>query len=244
MKETLNFFEYIFYSIGKEDRNYTPNVNPTVIFNEGWMIRLLVYQSIKEKLIINDFINFGKIKNWSSEGLISSPFIKVEKNKERHTHADMALGDFSIDYKSSGEIHVSKSATTFGIIEAKMGSNLSKGTTNAPNYNQASRNLACIANNVVSKTCKTFFALVAPNKKIKQYKFEVQTEKSLIIKQIKLRFERSDLHIDNDLIERAKQCFIKVFSYEDWINMLSKDSRPFIETFYFNCLKWNRIKQD
>jgi hypothetical protein len=213
MKEILKFFEHILNSVDNGDDHSVPNVNPTEIFNEGWMTRLLVYQSIKEKLIIDGLIDFVKNKNWSSEGLISSPFVKAKKNREGYTHADMTLGDFAIDYKGRGEITVSDSAINFGIIEAKMGRNLSQGTTHAPDYNQASRNLACIAENVKNETCKTFFTVVAPITMIKHHKIMEQTEKGFMIKQIKHRFELSDMAIDNDLIERANQCLIKVLSY-------------------------------
>ena len=36
------------------------HVNPTVIYNEGWMTRLLVNQSMKEKTKLNG-VDFGKI---------------------------------------------------------------------------------------------------------------------------------------------------------------------------------------
>lgn len=86
-----------------------PRLNPTAIYNEGWMTRLLVYRSIEQKLVFNR-IDFGNLKNWTSEGLISSPFIKAEHYREGYTHADMALGDFSIKYEERGEITVEKDA--------------------------------------------------------------------------------------------------------------------------------------
>jgi len=238
MKELLHFFEHILNSI--ENKNTVPNVNPTEIFNEGWMTRLLVYQSIKEKICIDGLIDFKGIKNWSSEGLISSPFIKVKKNREGYTHADMCLGDFTIDYRGRGEISVSDNASIFGIIEAKMGSNLSQGTTHAPEYNQTSRNLACIAENAKSEDCKTFFAVVAPSKIIEHHNIKGQTEKEFMIKQIHSRFELSGLTADSDLIKRAEKCVIKALSYEDWIDILKETDM--IKDFYANCLKWNRIK--
>ena len=51
-----------------------------------------------------------------------------------------------------------------------MGSKLSAGTKNAPNYNQASRNLACIAFNTLSSNYDIFFAVVAPEQKIEEHK--------------------------------------------------------------------------
>jgi len=241
MKEILNFIEQVLHSIENGTEKKVSNVNPTEIFNEGWMIRLLVYQSLKDKINIDGLIDFNSVKNWSSEGLISSPFVKTSKNKEGYTHADMSLGDFSINYESRGDIIVNENASTFGIIEAKMKSNLSQKTTNAPNYNQASRNLACIAENVKNESCQTFFAVVAPSKMIEKHNISGQVEKDIMIHQISKRFELSGLAVDMELIKRAKKCRIKVLSYEDWIDMLSDKSKDVINEFYMNCLKWNRV---
>ena len=50
-----------------------PCVNPTVIYNEGWMSRLLMHQSIIEGLTLGN-VDFSSNSNWTSEALISSPF--------------------------------------------------------------------------------------------------------------------------------------------------------------------------
>ncbi|WP_298425685.1 hypothetical protein [uncultured Kordia sp.] len=242
MKEIVEFFKQILHSIESETKNNVSNVNPTEIFNEGWMTRLLVHQSIKEKIKIDGLIDFSKVKNWSSEGLISSPFVKTKKNKEGYTHTDIALGDFTINYENRGDIIVAKKATTFGIIEAKMKSNLSQRTTNALNYNQASRNLACIAENVKNESCQTFFTVVAPRKMIDKHDIKSQVERDKIIHQISNRYKLSELTVDMELINRAKKCNIKVLSYEDWIDLLSDKNKGVINKFYMNCLKWNRVK--
>jgi hypothetical protein len=57
------------------------NINPTQIYNEGWMTRLLMIQSIKERIIFKG-INFAEIFHWTSEALISSPFVSTKQNRE------------------------------------------------------------------------------------------------------------------------------------------------------------------
>jgi len=74
----------------------TIHLNPTTFYNKGWMIRLLVKKSIEEKKTVGT-INFADISNWTSEGLISSPFVSAPFNREGYTHADIALGDFKIN---------------------------------------------------------------------------------------------------------------------------------------------------
>lgn len=235
-----NFFKDLIDSIDNHDKNLIPKINPTEIYNEGWMTRLLVYYSIKQGVVLNDVIDFSKIENWSSEGLISSPFIHVKENREGYTHPDIALGDFNIDYSERGEIIVSPNAKTFGIIEAKMKSNLSQGTTNAKNYNQASRNLACITYNTVNK-CNTFFLVVSPLKMIKQHNLDEQVQKDIMINQIKDRFSHSNISIDYDLIAKAENCKTSIISYELWLDLLTVTEKEDLLEFYTKCKKWNRI---
>lgn len=221
-----------------------PNVNPTEIYNEGWMTRLLVYHSIQEKLTLHG-IDFGKIKNWTSEALISSPFIHAKVNREGYTHADMALGDFKVDYEKEGKIHIPDTAKKFGIIEAKMGSNLSPGTTHAENYNQASRNLACIAQNTYNKKCETFFIVVAPYKKLKDHDIDGQINKWE--EEIKARFAQYDIgdeirKNENKIIAKIKNMTICSMSYEDWIKAFQdNECQNALWDFYKKCDKWNKL---
>ncbi|NME70942.1 hypothetical protein [Flammeovirga aprica] len=219
-----------------------PFVNPTEIYNEGWMTRFLVHYSLQQKIKIGSLIDFGKIKNATSEGLISSPFVKAEINREGYTHADMALGDFSVNYEERGEITVEKNASIFGIIEAKMKSNLSKGTTHAPDYNQASRNIVCIAHNTPREDCDTFFIVVAPEKMIKHHQTKEQLKASVVNSQIENRFEISELDVDEQIMQSVSRCKTAVLSYEEWIEYFKdKDLKDELGAFYKECLKWNRV---
>lgn len=240
-------FSEIFDSINKS-KNYplTPNLNPTEIYNEGWMVRFLVSYSKKCHIVLKDssgleLVDFGKINNWTSEGLISSPFLKVKKNRESHTHADVALGDFRINYIERGEIKLDNDAKIFGIIEAKMGSNLSPGTTYAKNYNQASRNLACIASNIPDK-CKSFFLVAAPEEKIKHHKIYATVDKGSMIKQIEDRYVLSGLSKDMNVTSKANDATVGVVSFESWIEHFQSQEKNFLLEFYENCKFWNRIR--
>jgi len=223
-----------------------PRLNPTAIYNEGWMTRLLVYRSIEQKLVING-IDFGNLKNWTSEGLISSPFVFARTKREGYTHADMALGDFSIKYEERGEITVEKDARFFGIIEAKMGSNLSQGTTTVPFvYNQASRNVACIATQTHDKNCTIFFGVVAPADML--LKHDIDAQLKLIEQQILDRFALYDNLNEPKVADReaimskVRTCNIWSFSYEDWIDCFTDLTvKKELNDFYTECRKWNRL---
>ncbi|KAA6325540.1 hypothetical protein EZS27_025267 [termite gut metagenome] len=173
--------------------NLSPTgINPTVIYNEGWITRLLVKQSIQENLILNNTIDFGKLSNWSSKALIKSPFVGIPQEPEGYTHADIILGDFQIDYANSGAISVCEEAKVLGIIEAKMGSNLSQGTTNATKYNQASRSICCLASQVPDE-CEIFFVVVAPQTTITRHNISQQVEPATIKPEIEDRFSELPL---------------------------------------------------
>jgi len=224
-----------------------PNVNPTVIYNEGWMTRLLMHQSIIEGLELG-VIDFTSISNWTSEALISSPFINAKNHREGYTHADIAIGDFDVDFSKRGKIDIQPKAILFGIIEAKMRSNLSKNTTHVPEYNQASRNLVCIASNTIDKpNCNIFFYVVAPQKKLKDHNIKAQIDLQVVKKQIENRFsihtsESSILKEKSAILAKINNCDIQAISYETWISCI-KDitAQKSLQEFYDKAKKWNRI---
>lgn len=226
------------------------NVNPTEIYNEGWMTRLLVYYSVQEELVFEN-IDF-KNKYWTSEALISSPFVFAKTKHEGYTHADMALGDFTVDYNESGKIIVNDDAKVFGIIEAKMGSPLASKTSNAPNYNQASRNIVCIASNTGSE-CDIFFYILAPKAKvIKKSRGKVSmTEmvtKNRIKQEIEERFELHNKHNisirnEEEIKKQADRCTVGIITYEDWIEKFKgKKFYDYLIEFYTHCKSYNNIK--
>jgi hypothetical protein len=228
-------------------RGEQPRMNPTEIYNEGWMTRLLVYYSVQENLTMRE-IPFGDLHNWTSEGLISSPFVFANKFREGYTHADMVLGDFSINYAERGEISVHSDAKLFGIIEAKMGSPLSSGTKHAPNYNQASRNIACIAYNTRGTHIPTFFGVVAPASTLIKHQVEEKLSRSFYVREIEERFK---MYEDENPIQEFKEevyrrtLAIRTFmlSYEEWIKSFEgKKCYDELAGFYEQCLKWNRLR--
>lgn len=120
---------------------------PTIIYNEGWMLRLTLNWFSKQHTE-NHPLSFLKGSRCYSEILLPSPFqprFRSDPLSEAYTHADGAIGHFTIGKSGKGDINLSATAKQLIIIEAKMFSKLSKGIKNFRNYDQAARNVACIA---------------------------------------------------------------------------------------------------
>lgn len=222
-----------------------PNLNPTQIYNEGWMTRLLIKFSIEDKLKFRG-IDFSSISHWCSEALISSPFLPRKRKDclaEGHTHADMAIGDFKVDFKCNSEIKLKNNPNLFGIIEAKMGSNLSRGITHAENYNQASRSLACIAYITKDTSCKIFFSVVAPEYTFEKHKIDEQIDKEFMMQQIRDRFNQYDEEFRKDMdgvLAKANECDVWSAGYEDWIDAINDPQlKRALKAFYEKAKKWN-----
>ena len=138
LNKLFNFFEY-----------WKKHTHPTEFYNEGWLLKVLVYA----------ITDFGKTKNplyvnekeqFFSEGLLPSPFLTNGKKKpyaESHTHADGAIGNFTIGNDNTKGLLTLEGNKLF-VFEAKINSGFSTGVTNAKFYNQAARYIACITETI------------------------------------------------------------------------------------------------
>lgn len=126
------------------------NFQPTDLYNEGWMLRLVLdWFSLNPG--IDHGLAFTTTDKWYSEALLPSAFlarVRGDKLAESWTHADGVIGDFVIGSDCRGDLSLADGASRFLVTEAKMFSKLSSGVTNARYFNQASRNIACIAETI------------------------------------------------------------------------------------------------
>lgn len=120
---------------------------PTEVFNEGWMLRL-VLDAIETHRIADHPLAFELGAKWYSEARLGSPFRPRRRGDplgEGFTNADGVVGHFDFQPTTRAGLSLQPDATQFIVVEAKMFSNLSSGTRNAPMFNQAARNVACVA---------------------------------------------------------------------------------------------------
>jgi hypothetical protein len=121
----------------------------TNVFNEGWMLRLIL--DAVQTFSINSELRFLAGSRWYSEALLDSCFQPATKSDplgEGHAHADAVIGHFDFREETRTGLRLRSCSRQFVVVEAKMFSNLSQGTKNAPTYDQAARNVACMATTI------------------------------------------------------------------------------------------------
>ena len=119
---------------------------PTALYNEGWMARLVVDWFARQPPS-NHPLSFEPGARWYSEALLPTQFRprhRGDELAEAWTHADAVIGHFEI-VRGRGDVRLVPGARQFVVVEAKMYSALAAGTKRAQSYNQAARNVACIA---------------------------------------------------------------------------------------------------
>lgn len=140
---SLNRISELFAKCSETDRNFPA----TDLYNEGWMLRI-VLDWFSRHPGIDHTLSFNQSDKWYSEALLSSAFLartRGDKLAESWTHADGVIGNFLIGANRDGDLTLSEGSSRLMVIEAKMFSKLSAGVKNASYYNQAARNIACIA---------------------------------------------------------------------------------------------------
>jgi hypothetical protein len=124
-----------------------PLFPPTLLFNEGWLLRLVLNWFARHS-VKDHPLSFAADARWFSEALLSLAFLarhRGDKPAENWMHADGVIGHFSIGDEGKTDLTLLPNATQFLVLEAKMFSGLSSGVTNARYYDQAARNVACMA---------------------------------------------------------------------------------------------------
>ena len=150
-------------------------IPPTLIYNEGWMLRLSLDAAQRGK--IPSVMPCGA--RWYSEGQLPTPFGRdLGPKHEANTRADAVFGDFAMVEERRCAIELQPDAKRFGVIEAKLYSPLSSRTKNGPGFDQAARTIACMANVLAradrhpSSMEEITFRLIAPRQQIESGIFD------------------------------------------------------------------------
>lgn len=241
---------------------------PTEIFNEGFFLKILfqfamdnpdaTYKHPNAELILNH----APGTDFFCEGHLYSHFRKHRDIKlyETDTRADGIIGNFIIRDDTKSRIIVKPDARHFSVIEAKMNAKLSSGIKNALFYDQAARNIACIAETLFDANLKPEnmdrigFYVLAPEQKINEGIFDDVLEKESVDDKIQRRIAQYDPENQEELNEWYNSWFmptlehiiIRKISWEEILDSITDrfpERRDFY-AFYGHCLKHNDVSKN
>ena len=166
----------------------SPNFRPTELYNESWMVKLVLDQA--SRIEDPEFpIGFLPGSTWFSEALLPSVFearFRGDPLSESRTNADGVVGHITIGKKAKADLELGKNAAQFTVIEAKVGAPLSSGTSNAKYFDQAARNVACMAEELAranlesTELARLDFVVVAPQYSIDKGTFATEMSSNSI----------------------------------------------------------------
>jgi hypothetical protein len=240
------------------------------------MLRLVL--DAMQPLNISDHpLRFVEGATWYSEARLTSPFLRKSKKElpnqekdtlgEGYTNADGVIGHFIFRDGTKAGLTLAKGARQFIVVEAKLLSNLSAGTTNALTYNQAARNIACMAETIrqghmaVADFESVGFFVVAPKDQLEKKgrrNSQVYLSREAITQATEDRLEsyKNALRYDanlmkwneifNTLLSRiAPKDRVPALSWEDIIHSISEadqKSGEILQSFYNSCLGHARTR--
>lgn len=229
---------------------------PTIIYNEGWMLRI-VLDWFQQNSSSNHELDVPGNGRWYSEALLPSTFLpryRGDKFAESWTHADGVIGHFTIGDSGKGDLSLNTDAKHFVVIEAKMFSKLSPGVTHAKYYNQAARNVACIAEVLRRADRKPAnierlgFYVVAPLTQIDGAVFSLYMSAKSIQNTVGRRIteydEPKDEWLHDWFMPTLNRLEIGTISWECIVSFIEAEDAAMgesVKEFYDLCLKYNHL---
>jgi len=228
----------------------------TLLYYEGWLLRL-VLDWYSRHMLTSHMLLFQPRATWFSEALLPSPFrprYRGDTRAEARTHADGVVGHISVGSSAKADARLLDDASQLIVTEAKIYSPLSGGTRNAPSYDQAARNIACItemlfrANHSPSLMTDLSFYVLAPEAQIKTGVFAQKLDKTAIRTAVRNRAEAFSSELGGWVNERFLPTLevIRVdgLSWESLIGEIASidpDAFRSLQAFYQRCLKYNGL---
>jgi hypothetical protein len=247
-------------SIYKSCETEFPVMPPTLFYNEGWMLRLIMdrFASMDPEDEAHPLAVPPGCR-WYSEALIPSAFLaerRGDPHAESWSHADGVIGYFDVGKGAKGDLTLRSDARHFVVLEAKMFGKLSTGIKNARYYNQAARNVACIAELLkrAGRQAREFdvlaFYVLAPASQIESGFFgEYLTKTSLrgvVERRVKEYAGTRDEWFSEWFLPALERMDVKAISWEEVIDYLKghDPDADRLEDFYGRCLEFNKSPRE
>lgn len=232
----------------------TPNFPPVILYNEGWLLRLVVDWFYHSKIPDHPLF-FPGGGHWFSEARLPSAFLprfNGDPLAESHTNADCVIGQFTIGSNGKTDLVLNPDANHFVVLEAKLYSGLSKGVTHAKYFDQAARSVACMAEVLKRAECTPAtlsclgFHVLAPDEQIKSRTFSRNIDKRSIIGKVERRVSsyegKRDDWFRNWFKPTVESIEIHPISWEAILDLIiEKDSGTgkSLAAYYSHCLAFN-----
>jgi hypothetical protein len=233
-----------------------PPFPPTDIFNETWLLRVLLDWFSSRRQFPHQLTPFEGAR-WFSEAWLPSAFaarFRNDKLSESRTHADGIIGHFQIGAAGKADCSIKSDAKQFVVCEAKIFSKLSAGVQNAPYYDQAARNVACMAEVLrrssvaPSQLGSLAFLVLSPAEMIRAGAFSQELTRDSIERKVRQRVsEYASTSQDSWLNERFLPLLEKIeivaLSWEEAIDFICRhddENGSAIKSFYEQLLRFNR----
>lgn len=200
-------------------------------------------------------LSFAPGSRWYSEALLSTQFrarARGDSLAENWTHADGVIGHFSIG-GGRGDARLKPGAKQFVVLEAKMFSGLSKGTKRAATFDQASRNIACIAEllSAAQRTPDSFdslgFIVLAPREQVDAGIFSDLCQKDTIREKVYRRCSsygtEKQRWFEESFLPLLPCIQPLILSWEDVIQHIAEHDAPsarHLSAFLDKCIQFNR----
>lgn len=230
----------------------SPNFRSTEIYNENWLLRGLLHQVSQVSLPSSTF-SFSSGSSWFSEAMLPTAFrarYRGDSLAESRTNADGVVGHILVGARAKADLELNSDARQSVVIEAKIGAPLPTGTRNAPGFDQAARNVACMAEVLrraslhPSRLDHRSFVVLAPEKSVLAGTFSDEMDRDGMGEKILDRVSAYDGELDAWYEEWAKPTLRRValrsVSWESAIQQLAAVDPKGAESlseFYQLCLK-------
>ena len=228
---------------------------PAVLFNENWLLRLVLdwYAAHGEE---GGPLVPAAGASWFSEAWLPSAFLpryRADPLAESRTHADGVLGHFSVGDRGQVDLAMAAGAGQFVVVEAKLRSRLSPGVKNAPDFDQAARSLACIAETLrragrpPNRMESLAFTVIAPRERIDDGVFVRELSPDSLRRKVEARVAAYEGARDDWLRDWFEPTLahleVGCLAWEDIldeVSFLDPIAGQQLDSFYGRCLQYHR----
>jgi hypothetical protein len=239
-----------------------PVFPPTELYQEKWVIRL-VLSWFAGHPGCHDTLQLAEGARWFSEGYLPSAFLarpevgRKDPLAEAWSRGDGIVGHFAVGSRGKTDVSIAPQASQFNVFEAKIYSRLSPRVSKAPYYDQAARNVACIAEALsrVPRHPAEFrelgFYVLAPRAQIEKGLFTTPMQKESIRQKVLRRAGEyggaRDAWFHDWFEPTLDRIQVECHNWEsilDTIRRVDAEGGEVLSRFYGRCLEFCAAKKD